>query len=123
MAAGRMSYKVSDPVEPIVICDELIHEAIQVRPLFFVVSCGIGQETATETGAGRQAGRQADSEREVGHALHRAGLGLGVQVPDDNGAVDPARAKEEITPSRFHEVTFLSFSYKGEHSRSHHTHC
>eukprot|EP01044_Picomonas_judraskeda_P020006 COSAG03_NODE_4346_length_1581_cov_216.597035_1_plen_35_part_10 len=25
-----MSHKVSDPVEPIVICDELIHEAIQI---------------------------------------------------------------------------------------------
>ena len=58
-----MSHKVSDPEEPIVICDELIHEAIQ--------------------------------------------------VPDDDGAVDPAASKEEMTPSRFHEVTFLSFSYKG----------
>jgi hypothetical protein len=29
-----MSHKVSDPVEPIVICDELIHEAIQVRAFF-----------------------------------------------------------------------------------------
>lgn len=58
-----MSHKVSDPVEPIVICDELIHEAIQ--------------------------------------------------VPDDDGKVDPALSKDEIKPSRFHEVTFLSFSYKG----------
>jgi hypothetical protein len=45
-----------------------------------------------------------------------------LQVPDDDGAVDPARAKEEITPSRFHEVTFLSFSYKGEHSSSRTSH-
>ena len=58
-----MSHKVSDPVEPVVICDELIHDAIQ--------------------------------------------------LPDDEGAVDPGPAKEEMTPDRFHEVTFLSFSYKG----------
>ena len=34
-------------------------------------------------------------------------------LPDDEGAVDPGPAKEEMTPDRFHEVTFLSFSYKG----------
>jgi len=62
-AEQTMSHKVSDPVEPVVICDELIHDAIQ--------------------------------------------------LPDDEGAVDPGPAKEEMTPDRFHEVTFLSFSYKG----------
>lgn len=55
-----MSKKVVDPVEPIVINDELIREAIV--------------------------------------------------IPEDESAVDPHKSKEEI---EFHEVTFLSFSYKG----------
>jgi hypothetical protein len=55
-----MSHKVTDPVEPVVICNQLIRDAIV--------------------------------------------------VPDDEGAVDPGKAQEEI---EWHEITCLRFSYKG----------
>lgn len=60
MPTGRMAHKVTDPVEPVVICNQLIRDAIVVK--------------------------------------------------DDEGAVDPQKTQQEV---QWHEVTCLSFSYKG----------
>ena len=55
-----MAHKVTDPVVPVVICNQLIRDAIVVK--------------------------------------------------DDEGAVDPEKTQQEV---EWHEITCLSFSYKG----------